>query len=52
MPLNSKTAETDFETTDHLMDTSVSDAKWLLGSVATLFLFVLALGLFASTLAV
>lgn len=42
----------DIESTDHLLDTSVSDAKWLLGSVATLGFFVMVVGLFASTLAV
>lgn len=52
MPLNTDNTETNFEFDDNLVDTSVSDAKWLLGSVATLGFFVIAVGLFASTLAV
>ena len=33
---------------DPVMDTSVSDAKWLLGSVAAIGLFVVSMGMFAS----
>lgn len=52
MPLNTDQSETGFEFDDNLLDTSVNDAKWLLGSVATLGFIVICLGLFASTLAV
>lgn len=52
MPLNTEQPETGFEFEDNMMDTSVNDAKWLLGSVATLGFVVIGLGLFASTLAV
>lgn len=52
MPLNTDQSKTDFEFDDNLLDTSINDAKWLLGSVATLGFIVIGLGLFASTLAV
>lgn len=52
MSLNTEQTETGFELEDNLIDTSVNDAKWLLGSVATLGFIVICLGLFASTLAV
>ena len=47
MPVNTPSQETQYEA-----DTSINDAKWLLGSVATLGFIVIGLGLFASTLAV
>jgi len=47
MPFNTPSQETQYE-----VDTSINDAKWLLGSVATLCFIVIGLGLFASTLAV
>lgn len=43
--------ETNVNFEDVLIDTSISDAKWLLGSVATLGMFVLVLGLVANSLA-
>lgn len=52
MSLNTEQTKTDFEFDDNLIDTSINDAKWLLGSVATLGFIVIGLGLFASTLAV
>lgn len=47
MPVNTPAQETEYE-----VDTSINDAKWLLGSVATLGFIVIGFGLFASTLAV
>jgi hypothetical protein len=47
MSVNTPSQETEYE-----VDTSINDAKWLLGSVATLGFIVIGLGLFASTLAV
>ena len=52
MSVSNEDIESGIKTTDPLLDTSVNDAKWLLGSVATLGFFVMAVGLFASTLAV
>lgn len=37
-----------FEQTNYVMDTSIQEAKWLLGSVAGLFVFVAGLGFTAS----
>jgi len=52
MSVSDENIEVGSESKDHLLDNSVNDAKWLLVSVATLGLFVMALGLFASTLTV
>jgi len=52
MSVNTDSPEMNLELKKDLVDTSVSDAKWLLGSVAALGLFVILTGLFASTLAV
>lgn len=52
MSLDSQTQDKNIELNDTLIDSSISDAKWLLGSVATLGLFVFLVGLFASTLTV
>lgn len=52
MSLNTDHNETVFEFEDNLIDTSVNDAKWLLGSVAMLGFIVIGLGLLASTLTV
>ena len=40
------------EVDDNLTETSINDARWLLGGVATLCFIVTAFGLFASTLVV
>lgn len=52
MSTDTKKADSSYELEDNLMDTSIDDARWLLGSVATLGFIVIGLGLFASTLAV
>ncbi len=52
MPAQTDSPETEIEFEENLIDTSINDAKWLLGSVATLGFIVMSLGLFASTLAV
>ncbi len=52
MSVSNEDIESGLEATDHLLDTSINDAKWLLGSVATLGFLVIGLGLFASTLTV
>ena len=48
----SENTKADLNQEDNLVDTSINDAKWLLGGVATLGFLVMSLGLFASTLAV
>lgn len=52
MSVSNEDIDSSLNATDPMLDTSVNDAKWLLGSVATLGFFVMAVGLFASTLAV
>lgn len=52
MPRNTEMMNDTIEFEENHMDTSISDAKWLLGGVAALGLIVIGLGLFASTLAV
>ncbi len=51
MTVKTETAESTFKMEDNQLDTSIDDAKWLLGGVATLGFIVIGLGLFASTLA-
>ncbi len=52
MSTQTNSPDTTFELEENLIDTSIDDAKWLLGGVATLGFIVIGLGLFASTLAV
>ena len=51
MTNKSDNTQSDLKFEDSHMDTSIDDAKWMLGGVATLGLIVMSLGLFASTLA-
>ena len=48
----SENTNADQDLEDNLIDTSINDAKWLLGGVATLGFLVMSLGLFASAMAV
>lgn len=52
MTPNTEQSDTTTSLEDNFMDTSINDARWLLGGVATLGMIVMALGVIANALAV